>query len=315
MSIEKKTRYKMKLQICFAWLLLSSFAYIHAKIQGVEIDYSTCADMVIFSYHRPAQLYALCESLKKYIVRGCGTVSVIYRADTDEYRAGYALVQKDFSDIVFLSQSDNPHADFKPLTLQATFESPCDYVVFAVDDIIIKDFIDLTECIQALQKTGAYGFYLRLGVNLSQCYMLSCSQGLPRFQRVSPRVLAWQLSIGQHDWGYPNTVDMTVYRKSDIRTPLTTLSYYGPNLLEGYWAQQGTGNQYAMGLCYIHSKIVNIPCNRVQDVFAGNRFMHALSPQELLQLFVSGKKIAIDDFARIANPAAHAEYDFRFIDR
>lgn len=299
-------------------LLLLSFCMVinqASMVAAVAIDATHAVDMVIFSYHRPMQLYALCESLQRHVVGGRGLTYVIYRADTDEYRQAYALVQTDFPDIIFLSQGDDPHADFKPLTLQATFSSPSDYVVFAVDDIIVKDTIDFAQCTHALQKTGAYGFYLRLGVNLSECYMLACAQQLPRFHLATPPILGWQLRTGAYDWGYPNTVDMTIYRKSTIKQALTDLSYTGPNQLEGYWAPQGTGNEYALGLCYVQSKIVNIPCNRVQEVYGWNRNMNSLSAQELLQLFVAGKKIAIDDFVQVNNKAAHAEYPFRFIDR
>ncbi|MBS1986316.1 hypothetical protein JST99_00075 [Candidatus Dependentiae bacterium] len=283
--------------------------------QAVQHNANSSVDVVIFSYHRPAQLYALCESLQQHVVSGCGVVSVIYRADTDDYRAAYEVVRADFPDFVFLPQGNDPRADFKPLTLQAAFDSPAEYVVFAVDDIIVKDTLDFAQCVQALQKTNAYGFYLRLGTNLTECYMLSCAQPLPRLQRLTPSIIAWQLSRGKHDWGYPNTVDMTIYRKAAIKQALFDVPYEGPNQLEGHWAQKGVANHYAIGLCYIQSKIVNIPCNRVQEVYGGNRFMHSLTTQELLDLFLAGKKIAIEDFAQVNNTAAHAEYPFRFIDR
>lgn len=312
MSRDKRVRYPVFLFFCYILIPLISSPL---RGQAAQPDVTASVDVVIFSYHRPAQLYALCESLQQHVVSGCGLVSVIYRADTDDYRAAYEVVRADFPDFVFLPQGNDPHADFKPLTLQATFGSPSEYVVFAVDDIIVKDTLDFAQCVQALQKTNAYGFYLRLGANLTECYMLSCPQPLPRLQQLTPSIIAWQLSRGKYDWGYPNTVDMTIYRKAAIKQALFNLPYAGPNQLEGNWAQMGVANQYAIGLCYIQSKIVNIPCNRVQEVYGGNRFMHSSTTQELLDLFLSGKKIAIEDFAQVNNTAAHAEYPFRFIDR
>lgn len=277
-------------------------------------DYSKSADIVIFSYHRPMQLYALLESMRKNIIAGRGQTNVIYRADTQEYHYGYALVQQDFPEVIFIAQGEEPQRDFKPLTLRASFESPSHYLMFAVDDIIVTDTIDLGECIEALEVTGAHSFHLRLGTNLTECYSMACLQPLPRFQQVTDTILAWQFGGGRADWQYPNSVDMSVYRKRDIERMLKSLPYANPNTFEGNWAGQWQMLRAAFGLCYTTSKTVNIPCNCVQKVF-GNRYMQSYSVDELLQIFMSGKKIAIADLEHIQNTAVHMEYNFRFIER
>ena len=127
------------------------------------------ADLVIFSFNRPLQLYALLESIKNYC-HGVGEIHVIYRASDDHFDHGYAMVKQDFTAIRYHKQGENPHQDFKPLTLSAVFESPSPYIIFAVDDIVVKENVDLTECISALEKYNAYGFYLRNGTNLTNCY-------------------------------------------------------------------------------------------------------------------------------------------------
>jgi hypothetical protein len=129
------------------------------------------ADLVIFSFNRPLQLYALLESLEKHC-QGISETHVIYRASDDTFDCGYRLVMEDFNHVHYHKQGENPQQDFKPLTLHGAFESPSNYIIFAVDDIVVKESVDLTQCICALEKYNAYGFYLRLGKNLTQCYTL-----------------------------------------------------------------------------------------------------------------------------------------------
>lgn len=272
------------------------------------------ADMVIFSYNRPMQLYALLESVEKYIT-GLADVEIIYRADSDAYELAYQDVFADFPEVHPHRQGDQTVKDFKPLTLSCTFQSSTEYVIFAVDDIIVKDFIDLNECVRLLDtyKT-VYGVYLRLGKNLNYCYSMNAAQAVPRLQEIEPGVFAWQFKQGQHDWGYPNTVDMTLYRKEDVRTELHQLYYTAPNNLEGAWACHASRIKKPACVCFETTKIVNLPLNRVQDL-CGNRHMNLLTPQEMLDMYNNGLKIDISTLHQIDNKSAHMEYEPQFIER
>jgi len=57
------------------------------------------ADVVVFSYNRPIQLYAFLESAEN-LMTGAGEVHVIYRADTQELSAGYDVVAHDFDYVI-----------------------------------------------------------------------------------------------------------------------------------------------------------------------------------------------------------------------
>ncbi len=271
-------------------------------------------DLVIFSYNRPMQLYALLESLDAYVI-GAATVHVVYRSDNGRFNAAYSQVNSAFPAVQFHQQGFNPHQDFKPMTEALLLNSDSNYVLFAVDDIIVTDCIDLSECIKALQKTNAYGFYLRLGTNLTDCYMLSCKQPLPPLTPIADGVCSWTLGEGKYDWGYPNTVDLTLYKKSDIVPTICALSYSAPNSLEGSWANKARSVLGKKGLCFVRSKMVNIPMNLTQQEFDTNRNMHGMSPEELLVLFEQGLKIDIAPLHKICNKSAHMEYMFTFINR
>lgn len=275
---------------------------------------SESVDCVIFSYNRPMQLYAFLESVEKYVT-GIGKACVIYRADNEQYAQGYQEVAKKFPSYDFLRQGDRPREDFKPLTLESSFNnSQALYIVYGVDDIVVKDYVDLTECADLLEKHNAYAFYLRLGKNLTECYSLRQSQPLPPLQEVESNVFTWRFNQGSGDWAYPHSVDMTVIRKSDIIEDFTQMFYYSPNTLEGQWASRDRIVKHKIGLCYGISKIVNFPLNLVQNDWS-NRHMTEYTPEQLMIIFDEGKKIDIAPVHQMCNAGAHTEYSPTFIQR
>jgi hypothetical protein len=260
------------------------------------------------------QLLALLESIHKHIT-GLNDIVVLYRASNDRYEAAYQDVYHEFPQLVSIRQ-ENPSSDFKQLTVTILQEAPCEYVLFAVDDIIVKDDVNVMLCIDLLEQTGAYGFYLRLGKNLSYCYPVNLGQPLPAFTEVVDGVYTWQFKSSALDWRYPHTVDMTLYKKEIIFNYFKTLSYNQPNTLEAIWAGHGRASaimQY-YGLCFECSKVVNLPLNKVQTVY-DNRCMNCYSPFQLLEKFEEGFKIDIKPLHKIENNSAHLAYVPTFIAR
>jgi hypothetical protein len=268
-------------------------------------------DLIIFSYDRPLQLYALLESTEKYVT-GLGKTIVIYRSSNQDFHNAYDKVHRICAWAEFWEQGMNPQVDFKPLTMKALSVLSSPYVIFAVDDIVVKDQVNLAECAQAIQTTGAYGFYLRLGNHLIECYTCSAKQPLPVLERIGGDLLTWTLGRAAYDWGYPNTVDMTVYRKADVIKDFNSFHFANPNTLEGNWACLGGRVAQRKGLCFTETKIVNLPLNRVQNVCL-NRNMQSFTPKELLVSFNKGFKIDIQPLFKIKNPGAHMEYVPTFI--
>lgn len=270
-------------------------------------------DLVVFSYDRPIQLYAFLESTQKYVT-GIAEQKVVYRASNDEFEKGYQEVKNKFSGVTFLQQGKHPKADFKPLTLRASFNSPAEYIIFAVDDIILKDYVDLQQCAQLIEEHDAYGFYLRLGKNVSFCYPENCQMTVPPLQEVCSGVFSWHFNQARQCWGYPHTVDMTLFRKKDIQHAFERLPYASPNQLEGNWAGLAGYVRNKKGLCFTHSKIVNLPLNRMHNDYQ-NRHMNFMTAQELLDEFNKGSKIDIQPLFKVANKSAHMEYEPTFVTR
>lgn len=268
-------------------------------------------DLIIFSYDRPLQLYALLESTESYVT-GLGKTIIIYRSSNQDFHDAYDKVHNSFAWAEFWEQGAYPQLDFKPLAMKALSATSSPYVIFAVDDIVVKDYVDLAQCVCALEQTGAYGFYLRLGVCLTDCYACSAPQPLPALTHIGTDLLTWTLGRAPYDWGYPNTVDMTVYRKADVIKDFSSFHFTNPNTLEGTWASFAGRVANRKGLCFVDTKMVNLPLNRVQNTYR-NRNMESFTPQELLVAFNKGFKMDIQPLFKIKNVGAHMEYAPTFV--
>ena len=101
-----------------------------------------------------------------------------------------------------------------------------------------------------------------------------------------------------------NNVDMTIYRKKDIKSSLKSIEYIHPNSFEAKWAGQAT--KKSKGICFTESKILNIPLNLVNQ--SSNRVMDSHSPKELLKKYLKGYKIDISKIPQ-NNRSPHVEVD------
>lgn len=268
-------------------------------------------DILIFSCDRPLQLYACLESIYHYM-SGFEKISVLYRASNERFSLSYGQLKTAFPHVKFLAQSNNYKKDFKPLLMKALFNSPSKYILFSVDDLIVKDFIDLNYCMGWMDKTSAYGFYLRLGKHISYCYQAGKEQSVPISVPLAAKIYAWSFNRGEGDWGFPNSLDMTLYRKEDLKQQFKLMRFNTPNSLELDWAKKHRP-QKAIGLYFEDSKVVNIPLNIVSRT--GNPHMNYLSTDELLVKFEQGLKMDIRPLHQIENPSPHFEYLPDFISR
>lgn len=265
-------------------------------------------DLVVFSYNRPMQLYAFLESVEKYI-SGISSTNIILRASSVKYKDAYQVVQNRFAWANFVYQVNPPH-DFKRLVMEAAFSKEnSNYILFAVDDIIVKDHVNLIYCASLLEKHQTYNLMLRLGKNINYCYSMDINTPVPVAVEVEKGLYKYTVSQGMGDWGYPNNVDMTIYRKKDIYSNLADLDWKNPNQMEGAWAGKADLDQKS--LFFELSKIINIPLNIV-GVYKQNRSMQSYSEVELLEKFEQGLRIDIEYFYRIINNSAHVEYEIYF---
>jgi hypothetical protein len=272
-------------------------------------------DLVVFSYNRPMQLYAFLESVERHIFN-VGEAHVIFRSDSLSYTIAYDIVQRRFPNVRMYMQQDTLD-DFKLLLMKTAFISTnrSPYVMFATDDMIITEKVDLAGCAKALKKQKkAWCFSLRLGKNITFCRTFHKTQKAPKMKRVKGGALRWKFSHVKEtgDWDYPNTTATTIYRKRDIRQFFTQAVYENPKKLKEAWAKALPKRPYA--LCFDHSKAVHIPINafnpKLTPVAIGSNV------DVLLDMFLhQGQKLDIDVFYKVKNSLPDVNYDPKFCKR
>jgi hypothetical protein len=278
----------------------------HTPIQAEPISPDGCVDLVIFSRNRPMQLTATLESIEKHI-GGFKTITVFYHTSNNEFLAAYHYVQKDFPYVRFVMQErENRQAHFKRQLLEIIESLDAPYFMFAVDDIVVTDKVDLKECCKTLQATEAYSCHLRLGVDITASTK-KISMPLPPLKKVKGSLYTWYLcdAKGFDYWEYPYSVDMTIFPRAMVLAYTRRSQCVSPNTFEGCWnwstppLPQGT-----RGLCYPTSRMVNIELNLVQEGWTPET-PHIYSTEELLQEYNQGIRIDVDELFQYPHTTCH----------
>jgi glycosyltransferase involved in cell wall biosynthesis len=272
------------------------------------IQYDEHADIVVFSYNRPLQLYAFLESAQANI-QNLHRLYVIYHAENEHYEEGYDKVKKEFPHAIYIKQLlEPPYEDFAPLVLKTAFDnqlSTARYIAFAIDDNIIRDTIDMKEAVRLMKQTGAYGFYFRLGNHVNECPEKAIS--------IQDNVFAWQFSTGEGEWACPNSVNMTLFKKEEIYPYFLCMKFHNPNILQVLWNEHADLSQ--VGLYYDRSKVVNLPLNVMKASERINEKMASISTKDLLTFFDQGLKMDIEPLNEIENCRVEIDYEPQFIRR
>ena len=297
--------------LCVVYTLVSFPVFSETKAEA-----NLNCDLIIFSYDRPMQLYALLESREKHVFNLRKT-AVLARATSSFFRDQYEEVNKRFQNVDFIYQSNsNPQNDFKPLLLDLIFGhygKGASFVMFAVDDIIITGDINIEEDLETLIETDAYGLFYRLGKSVNFSYMSKTLSPNPVFTYTGNHMLLWDINQATGVWAYKNTVHFTIYRKNDIKAAFRKLNYANPNDLEGRWVSQYKNRPRDKGLCTEYPKLINNVVNTI-TAFRG-RSKGELSVDHLAELFEEGLKIDISQFSGRKNSSPHIYEEYSFIKR
>jgi len=283
-------------------------------LEGKKENYTS--DLLIFSYDRPLQLYALLESIHKKI-KNLSDIAVLYRTSNDKYEAGYAFLKKTFPNVIFVKQPNHKASkNFKKMTLKTLEMLKSDHLMFAVDDMIVKEEIDIYEPVLELVRTDAYFFSLRLGTHITYCYMGGYRQSVPHYVKIKDNMMAWQINASRGDWKYYPSVDMTIFKKSHIMKMFPKIAFKHPVELEQSWLKYFRKHykrymKRQVGLSFCESKVVNIPMNVVCK--ANNKNLELYTQMELLELFEKGYKIDVDAVQELSHNAVHIDYNPTFI--
>lgn len=266
-------------------------------------------DLVIFSCNRPLQLYASLETLKKQ-TKNLTNTFVLYRVDAQSYEDAYNEVRKNFPDVIFVKQGKSPRQDFRPLLMACFHATSNPYIIFSVDDCVVTEPFDFNDCVEALEKTNAYAFYLRSGRNQTHDSFNYNLVRVPPLTKVTNLAYQFNFDQGSADWNYPHSLVMAIYRKADIVGFYTNNNYSSPNTLEGNWAATRPKNR--MGLCFEKSTVTMIPLNLVQTDWQ-NPYFNYFSVEVLLKKWQEGLKMDVRPFFGLNYTVNNLDFHPEFI--
>ena len=253
---------------------------------------------LVFSKNRAMQLDAFLRSAKKH----APYASII---------AMCAFTNGDHEDAYIQAMDEHPEMqgcwawdDFGGGTIEDQVRHTLkqhERVVFHTDDEIFyrtppADLLDNDQDI----------IMLRQGRNTTYCHPLDCEQEVPAgFPR-------WRWRDAQHDFGYPLSLNATIYRSEWI-TPLLDFHFNNPTQLEAALACHHNQFTVEYAVAAEHSCTVALPHNVVSvDSNCPRGGNPEWQPDALCQKYRDGWRIDLDamDFSNIT--AAHQEVPLEF---
>ncbi len=267
---------------------------------------------IFFSKNRALQLDACLRSFVTHCqdVRKC-CQRVIYTSSSERYEKQYKMLSEVYKEVVFIREDS-----FQNDLVEAM--DGFSYVLFVVDDNIFVRPWSIGEILKGLREnTESIGFSLRLGRNTTLCYSHNAFQKAPIFEAVSSRILKFNWTTAQYDFGYPLEVSSSIYRTRDV-LPLISQSsdVTNPNRLEVFLDQtkQRFFDSHPELLCFATSVSFCNPANTVQPIYL-NRFggNSAGSVYSLGRHFDLGYRINLAPLANFVSNACHQEIEFEFI--
>ena len=270
------------------------------------------AEGVVFSKDRALQLHALLSSYLEKVVSPV-PLHILYYTSTPSHQRAYEEVMKIFSDkFSFIKQSSNNSFRDNLITLLDSVLA--ENVFFLVDDVLFINNFDVRDF--AKFNTDKIVPSLRMGLNLKKCYPVQKEQPLPELISCAGSdedKIFWKWNQGIYDWSYPLSVDGHFFSTQEIAAMTKLILFSAPNTYEDQLQKFRRFFLIRMGVGYKKSKIVNIPCNKVQKE---NKNIYGNIHQDfLLEQWLKGYQMDYRSLYGFSNTSAHQEIPFEFIKR
>lgn len=262
---------------------------------------------IVFTKDRAMQLNLLLDSILSN-APGSMSISVIYKATNDTYKAGYEKLAASHPEVAMIEE-----VDFKEQVLQLMSTPGYDYTCFFVDDDIIYKQFDINQCLSVLEADeDVFCFSLRLGKNVKVCYTMQ-AQNVLKDEVIEGNIMKWDWSVHYLDFGYPLSVDGHIFRAKEILKLAKKINFNNPNTFEGSLQVFDNYPREKMA-SFVESVLVNSPSNIVNDTHP-NRSGHELanSPSVLNEQYLGGGTIDLTsmDFSNIVG--CHQELKYPII--
>lgn len=258
---------------------------------------------LVFSKDRPLQLHALLSSYFK-LVAHAAPLDIIYKASTAEVNEYYRELANEFTGYPIRLIREH---HFNEQVIQWCEERDADRIFFLTDDAIFLAEMDLKDCLLFHPVTAI--FSPRYGKDLTYCFPFNCNQDLPGFEKEdvtgTQPLLKWRWNDrpGSPDWSYPLSVDFHIFYKYELLAILRNIDFNSPNSLEANIQIFADFFLNRFGVSYSKVKMLNIPCNRVQQELQ-NRAIETYTVDELLMVWNKGQRININEFYNLSAPEA-----------
>lgn len=276
-----------------------------------EKKINATAACLVFSKDRVMQLNAFLTSLYSKISSPL-TTHVLYVTSSAEHQQSYEELDRLFHDFPIHFHRQKNSASFKSDLLALLTDFSDSKIVFFVDDIVVTENINLDDLLKF--DTDLFVPSLRLGLNLKENYTTCSPQPLPDFHDEGLSdvdKIIWHWQKGVLDWGYPLSVDGHIFLRQEMLSMLKLIDFSAPNSMEDSLQCFKPLFAKRYGVAYKKSKIMNLPCNKVQT--ENQNLSGSIHQDELLQKWNDGYVINLAKFDCFENTSAHQETDIQFI--
>ena len=289
-----------------------AFAKLYeSRIKHIPLSSRYPAECIVFSKDRALQLHALLSSYKEKITHSVPPVHVLYQTSTPLHQKAYEEVIEIFSNnnISFKKQDDDNSFRSNLISLLQSVHS--EKVFFLVDDVLFIEDFDVKDFTKF--DTDKFVPTLRMGLNLKKCYTVQKGQPLPELM---PDIIkdkdkiTWQWGQGVHDWSYPLSLDGHFFFTQEITTMIQSTEFSAPNTLEDQLQKFRQFFLFRKGVAYKKSRIVNIPCNKVQN--ENKNLCGNIHQGYLLEQWQKGYQMDFKSLYGFINESAHQEIPFEF---
>lgn len=263
-----------------------------------QIKRSKNISFYIFSKDRPMQLYALLESMERFIKSKNFEIFVLYNFSDREFETGYNYLKLKIKNLNIFKKIYLEHelkSTFKTNILNTLKKIKNDKIFFLCDDnIFVDNFnydeikkIDLNKCI----------FSLRHGLNLSFSYHKKKLICIPNLTKIhNSRLYEFNWSEGDEEWSDPWSLDGHLYDTHQIYKIAHTAIFNGPNSFEAVLKQFDLYAFKKKGICFANPLITNLAFNRVQSEAINPSGFE--SPKKMLKLWLNNKKLDLDFYIK-----------------
>jgi len=290
----------------------TAFAELYqSRIGHVASPGTWPAECIVFSRDRALQLHALLASCLEKVTPQI-PFHVLYHTSTQAHQRAYEEVRELFPQTSISFHKQASGGSFRD-DLMRLLQAICsERMFFLVDDIVFTEDFDVTDF--ANLDTDTFVPTLRMGLNLKKCYTLQAEQPLPPLTPgPTKETVTWTWGDGLYDWSYPLSVDGHFFSTHEMTTMVRLIDFSAPNTLEDQLQKFRRFFLSRTGICYRKSKIVNIPCNKVQT--ENKNLCGDLHQDSLLEQWRQGYQMDFRGLYGFINESAHQEIPFDFTRR